>query len=459
MIRKQKHLWIEILVLAIPLILSMIGLVLMQFVDALFLAWYSKDAIAAVVPAGMASTFIISPFQGTAGFTSTLVAHYVGAERSGRAFAATWQGIYFSLISSVLVFALSFTAAGPLFSWAGHSEAVRVLEQQYFSILSWFAFTTITGSALSGFFSGRGRTRILMFVQLAGLVVNTVLDYCMIFGKWGFSEMGISGAAIATVFAQGFVALVLFILFIRSGDLSGHPWKDKKFELKLFKRLLRYGIPNGLRFAFEMFAWTLFIFFIGRIGDVELAASNIAFRINGFAFFPIIGLGQAVGVLVGHAQGAGNTKRTLRLTYTGFFIAELWMIAVSLFLFLFPSETFNLFKGREMFTDYQLISALGSVLLKFVAIYSLLDACNIIFVSSLQSAGDTRWTMVFSILCNSTFLVILWVADYLDVNIWFQWTTATIFVMIQAITWLLRFRSGKWEKIKVIESYQKEIYD
>jgi MATE family multidrug resistance protein len=204
-----------------------------------------------------------------------------------------------------------------------------------------------------------------------------------------------------------------------------------------------------------MLAWTLFIFFIGRIGDNELAASNIVFRINSFAFFPIIGLGQAVGVLVGQAQGAGNIDRTVKLTYTGFYLAEIWMIVIAIILVLFPFNILNLFNGNGVIDNYQSITALGAVLLRFVAVYSLLDACNIIFVSSLQSAGDTRWTMIFSIISNCSFLGVLMVADYLKVSIWFQWTTATIFVMTAAITWLIRFRLGRWKTIRVIEAASK----
>jgi MATE family multidrug resistance protein len=458
MIQKQKPLWLEILKLAVPLIFSLIGLVLMQFVDALFLAWYSKETLAAVVPAGMAATLVISPFQGTAMFTSTLVAHYVGARRPERAFAATWQGIYFSILGGFIVLLIGF-AAEPLFNWVAHSEKIRSLEQRYFAVLCWFSFSTICGSALSGFFSGRGHTAKLAIVQLTGLAANTLLDYCLIFGYWGFPELGIGGAAYATVIAQGLVALILFVLFIRSRQTSGHPWKDRGFELKLFRRLLHFGIPNGLRFAFEMLAWTLFIFFIGRIGDNELAASNIVFRINSFAFFPIIGLGQAVGVLVGQAQGAGNISKTVRLTYTGFYLAEIWMIVIAAILVLFPFNILNLFNGNGVVGTYQPVIALGVILLRFVAVYSLLDACNIIFVSSLQSAGDTRWTMIFSIVSNCSFLGALMVADYLKVSIWFQWTIATIYVMVAAITWLIRFSLGRWKTIRVIEPHPRGIYD
>ncbi len=434
----------------------MIGLVIMQFIDALFLSWYSPDAIAAVVPAGMASTLIIATFQGTAGFTSTLVAHYIGAKKAHRAYTATWQGIYFSCIAGVIVFGVGFLAK-PLFTWAGHAPEVRIFEQTYFAILCWGAITTIIGSALSGFFSGQGKTTLLMIVQVSGLVLNALLDYVLVFGKWGAPVLGVAGAAIGTVIAQGFVALILFILFLLFKRDDSSAWKLRGFEKTLFVRLLNFGLPNGLRFAFEMLAWTLFTFFIGRIGVSELAATNIAFRINEFAFFPIIGLAQAVGVLVGQAQGSGNPQKTVRLTYVGFLMAEIWMISVAALLILFPVQIYDLFRAGQT-ENFNIITSIGVILLRFVAVYSLLDAGNIVFVSVLQSAGDTRWTMFFSIIAHTLFLAALAYADFIKLNIWYQWLIATVFVMIAAVTWFLRFLSGKWKTIKVIEHNVKELY-
>lgn len=454
--QKEQPFWREILTISVPLIFSMTSVVLMQFVDALFLSWFSADAIAAVVPAGMASYFLICPFQGTAGFTSTLVAHYVGASRPHSAASAAWQGLYLSLISGSIVFALGFTA-GPLFNWVNHSEGIKILEMRYFAITCWGALPTIASAAISGFFTGQGKTRAVMVVQLLGFAVNAVLDYLLIFGKFGFPQWGIDGAAVATVAAQLFIAVVLFLLFFFSGKTKTAVWSDRAFDPELFKRLMRFGIPNGLRLGFEMLAWTVFVLFIGRIGDVELAATNIAFRINGFAFFPIIGLGQAMGILVGQAQGRQDPVRAEKLTYAGFFMAEIWMILLSAIFLLFPETIYGFFRSGNQLSQFETISSTGIILMRFVAVYSLLDACNIIFVTSLQSAGDTRWTMLTSLIANSLFLSVLAVADKLKMGLWVQWSAATAFVMMIALTWWFRFRSGKWKQIRVIES--GEMYD
>jgi MATE family multidrug resistance protein len=453
--QNKKPLWLEISVLATPLILSMTGFMLMQVIDALFLSWYSTDAIGAIVPSGMASALIISFFQGTAGYTSTFVAHYIGAKQGDRACSATWQGIYFALISGMVVFLIGFTA-DPLFRWVGHSDSVRLLENSFFSITCWGSFGIIIANALGGYFSGQGKTATLMVAHISGFIINAILDYVLIFGKFGLPSMGIAGAAIATVSAQVSVAIFLFIPFVNSRQFGIHPWKDRAFNPKLFRRLIRFGFPSGLRFGFEMLAWTMFIFIVGRNGLNELAASNIAFRINGFAFFPIIGLGQALAILIGQAQGRRDPDQAVRITYTGLLMAELWMILAALSFVLFPDKIYSLFAGEINSRQFEIITGIGINLLRFVAVYSLLDACNIVVASALQAAGDTKWTMIFALIANFSFLTLLVGVDYLHMGIWVEWTIATLFVMVTALAWVVRFRNGVWRSIKVIEHYSHQ---
>lgn len=454
--KNNRPLWIEITSLATPMILSMTGIVVMQLVDALFLAWYSSDAIGAIVPASMGSNFIISPFQATAGFTSTLVAHYIGAGKPQRVYAATWQGVYCAIISGILVFGVGFLA-NPIFEWVGHAPSIRPLEESFFSIMCWGALPAIAASALSGFLIGRGKTKALMTIQLSGILINAILDYLLIFGKLGFPSLGITGAALATVIAQLFVAILLMIIFLISKmDTGAQPWNDRHFNKDLFYRLVRYGFPSGIRFGFEMLAWTGFIFIVGRIGVNELAATNIAFRINGFAFFPVIGIGQAVAILVGQAQGQRDIKRSIKVTYTGFLLSEVWMISTAIIFVFFPGALFSIF-GGETYSNFEGVLKIGSTLLKLVAVYCLLDAGNIIFVSALQAAGDTKWTMFFSLVANGLFLSALVIADQLALGIWVEWIIATMFVMVVALLWYSRFRSDSWHSIRVIEMSTEDL--
>lgn len=447
-----------IIKLAMPLILSMSGVMLMQFIDAVFLSWYSADAIAAVVPAAMAAMLLSSAFSGTAGYTSTFVAQYVGAKRPERVAATVWQGIYFSIASGIVLALFAFLA-NPIFSWVGHADAIRTMEVRFFSISCWGAFFFVAASALTGFFSGRGETRVVMIVNVIGLFINAILDYVLIFGKLGLPRLGITGAALATVGAQALVAFVFGVLFLRRHNRTKwHTWRERAFNAGLLKRLVYFGFPGGIRFTVEITAWTVFVFFIGRIGPIDLAATNIAWRINGIAFFPVIGLAQAVAILVGNSQGAGRPDISFKATMRGTLLSQVWMVALAIIFIVFPQQLFGIFVSADAVPQESLLrfAQIGNMLLRFVALYCLLDACNYVFVNALVAAGDTRWTLWASVVLNAAFVVALLAADVWNRTLMIEWTIATVFVMIQALIWFVRFLQGKWKTLRVIESAVEE---
>jgi len=203
-----------------------------------------------------------------------------------------------------------------------------------------------------------------------------------------------------------------------------------------------------------MFAWTGFVFFIGRLGELELAATTIAWRINAIAFFPMIGLSIAVSTLVGQAQGSGRPDWSARCTWRAMGITQVWMTLVACVLIFAPGPLVSLFQSADEMRAVQSADILGIVvvLLRYVAVYTLLDGFNVIFVGALQGAGDTRWTMIASVIMNMMFLLVLWGLDRFVPRLHAEWTAATIAVMVMALVWLWRFRAGQWRSMRVIEA-------
>jgi len=157
--------WREVLVLAFPLILSTGSWAVQHFVDRMFLTWYSPEAIAAAMPAGILNFTLMSFFIGTASYVSTFVAQYHGAGMRHRIGPVLWQGIYFSMLGGVLVLCL-IPLAAPVFDLVGHDEAVRRNEIVYFQVLCLGGFPVIASSALSGLFTGLGRPWPVMWVNV-----------------------------------------------------------------------------------------------------------------------------------------------------------------------------------------------------------------------------------------------------------------------------------------------------
>ena len=181
----------EVLALAYPLILSQMSFTIQVFVDRLFLTWYSAEAVAGAVTGALRGLGGDRPCIGTGEYVTTFIAQYLGAGRPGRIGAALWQGIYFAAAAGLVIAALQ-PLAEPVFALAGHAEELRVHEVIYAKILLAGGFPIVLMATLASFFAGRGKTVVILVVNVLATVVNAVLDYLWIFGHGGFPRMGVA---------------------------------------------------------------------------------------------------------------------------------------------------------------------------------------------------------------------------------------------------------------------------
>jgi len=442
-----------VLVIAVPLILSTASWSVQHFVDRMFLAWYSAEAIAAAMPAGMLHFSVVSIFMGTAGYVSTFVAQYYGAKNYRRIGPALWQGVYVSFIGGLVLLCL-IPYAQSIFSLVGHDVKIQHQEVVYFQILCFGGGFFNASYALSGFFSGRGKTWPVMWVNILATMINLILDYIFIFGHWGFPEMGIKGAGLATVLA-GIFSFLAFIALMSTekNNTTYHTLKGWRPEKELFVRLMRYGLPSGVQFFLEMAGFTGFVLLVGRLGIDSLAATNIAFNINTLAFMPMIGCGIAVSVLVGQYLGAEKPELAQKSAYSGSHLCFMYMASIAAAYVLVPDVFVAPFALQADPQEFKEIYRASIILLRFVAIYSLFDTLNIIFCSAIKGAGDTRFVMLVAVIL-SVFLLIL--PTYLAIVVFgygliASWVVATVYVIVIGIIFYLRFLGGKWKSMRVIE--------
>lgn len=443
----------EVLRIGLPMMVSMGTVTLMQFTDRIFLGQYSLEALAASTPASIASFLFMCFFIGTAEYTSVFVAQYVGSCRLHRVGAAMWQGLWFCVPAWLFMVVLGLFAE-PIFAMAGHSPGVRELEVAYFSWVNYGSGLGIVAALLSSFFMGRGMTAPVMLIHMAAAVVNVPLDYMLINGVWIFPEMGIRGAALATCAGWG-VSAVLFarLMFTRENDATYHVFRAWKPEPELFWRFLKHGLPGGVQFFMDIFAFTFFIFMVGRIGVLELAATNVTFALNMVAFLPTVGLSISASVLVGQAIGSGKpelgdfaARNTMRMALG-------YMAVMCLIYVLLPEPLLMLFLTPD--SDPAQVSAIletGTVLLRFVALYSLFDAVAITIGGALKGAGDVRYYMLMLAGC-SLFVMVLPVyalVEWAGVGLYTAWGCTVVYVVVLAgLTWR-RFLGGKWREKSVI---------
>lgn len=267
--------------------------------------------------------------------------------------------------------------------------------------------------------------------------------------------MGIRGAGIATVCSWTLIAVLYCVLiFNRKNNRLYAVFSNWAFDAELTLRILRTGVPAALQFAMDVFAFTFFIFMVGRLGKAELAASNIAFSIESIAFMPAFGFSIGLSTLVGQALGRNDVPGAIRYTRQTIVILLSYILLLDLLFFLAPHWVIKIFATAEgTGASYQQMMDQGIILIRIMAIFISFDALYFIFIGVLKGAGDTRfimWSIGIATLAVMIFPIAIGVR-LLGWGIYACWAILTLYVLCLCSVTFLRYRQGKWKHIRVIE--------
>ncbi|PHR27038.1 MAG: MATE family efflux transporter [Desulfotalea sp.] len=451
---KENH-YQEVLRICLPLVLGLSATTVMEFTDRVFLANYSIEAISASLPAGITAYLFLAFFGGVGSYAGVFIAQYTGKGDFKMIGSVLWQAIYFTLFAGIFMYLVATFATDAIFMLAGHEQEVQRLESIYFSILCKGGILHVAMATLSTFYTGRGYTRPVMIITFLGVFVNVPLDYALIFGAWGMPEMGIRGAAIATVIAW-IVNVVLFIvlIFTKKNNATFQVLSHFQFNWVLLKRLLRFGIPAAFQFTMDILAFTLFVLLVGRIGTAELAATNIVLSINALTFMPSMGASQGISILVGQALGRKSPALASTYVRSGVTLLLIYTFLIDLVFIFAPDVVLGpFFPATDLNVADPIVLAYARDLLKIVAIYLFCDVLYMIYTGALRGAGDTRFMMIAATLAAPFCLVIpVYVGiEYYDFSVVTAWFWILFFIITLFVASCFRYHQGKWKTMLVIE--------
>lgn len=438
---------LEVLQIAIPLFISQASETVMMFTDRLFLSKLGPEQMSAAMGGGIASFLFVTFFTGLIGYSTAMVAQRFGANRSEKCTLITSQSLLVSLIAYPII--LSFIPLAKfLFVKTGISSEQLTYQIPYFQILMYGNITLLMRNSVSSFFSGIGKTRIIMIANMAGMVFNVGINYVLIFGKFGFPKLGIHGAGYGTVISGVISLLILFTAYFRKSNRQKYGVsKSFHFSKILLKELLHFGYPAGLEFFLNQIGFTLMIMAFHSQGTVVATAVTIAFNWDMVSFIPLIGVNIAVTSLVGRYVGARDLETAHRSTISALKMILFYSILL-LIPFVFFTETMvSLFLPAE--DSYQLdqIHDLAVFMVRLIALYIVTDAIFIVFSGALRGAGDTFWTMVISVSMHLMFALSAFGMFFIfGASAKTTWIVIIIlFVMFGPVLYL-RYRSGHWKK-------------
>ena len=424
----------------------------MNFTDRMFLLWHSTEAMAAAMPSGLLFfTFTCFPL-GVVSYVNTFVAQYHGAGRPERIGLAVWQAVRISLWATPLLI-VTIPAARWLFSVAGHEPRVAALEIEYFQAIVFGGGGVLLSAAFSAYFTGQGRARVVMLVDAFGALLNVALDYAWIFGRWGFPEWGVAGAAWATVVSQWVQAAIYWRLIHRSEECRRcRLVEGRRPDRDLMRRLWRFGGPNGLQMVIDMAAFSVFLLFVGQLGTEAMAATNLAFNVNSVAFVPMLGVAMAVSTIVGQQLGRDRPDRASRAAWTGLWIAEIYMGTLAVLYVALPEAFLFGHAWGANPAEFARIHDLTVALLRFVAAYCLFDALNVVFSGAIKGAGDTHFILKTTLVMAPLPVLVAWAGMRLaGYGLFWCWTVVTVWCCCLGLIYLARFLHGHWRTMRVIE--------
>ena len=457
----DNHKWglVEVLRMSLPVSLTMLGRTVTQFVDGLMVSRLGAATLSAQCVGGI-TAFVPEAFTiGLLAVISTYVSQNLGAGREKRCGQYVWAGLLLVVVLGAMICPWAL-AARPLFSFMGHAADIQPMEVVYFRYMILAMPVTMSIRVLSSFFIGIHRPSVPLIASVFANILNVALNYVLIFGKLGFPEMGLEGAAIGTVVSWAAQLLILAVVFVS-------PHFHKRFDtrsafkahLSQCRDIIRIGWSEGTRICFDFTTWMIFVtVLIGRFGTAHLTAATAAIRFMSLSFMPTVGISLAVTALVGRHIGRGRPDLARKRTHTAILIAMAYMGMCGLAFLLFRHPMVRLFVSVTPAEAAQGLVAeeivrIGGKILVCAAVYQIFDALGIVYLGALRGAGDTRWPM-FTTLVLSGFLLLggatAMVLLLPGLGSLGPYIAATGYLMVWGTVMGWRFESGKWRKIDLL---------
>jgi putative MATE family efflux protein len=436
----------NIISLAWPSVTELILVTLCEMIDMMMVGKLGPYAITAVGLTSQPKFVMLSVFLALNVGVTALVARLKGENNVKEANAVVRQALVLSLLFAILVSILGVIFSKNMIVLMGGEPDTIQPGTDYFRILmGGFIFTAIS-LCISAALRGAGNTRAAMRFNITANVINVVFNYLLIYGKFGFPALGVSGAAIATIIGWSAASIMALITIIRGDNYIFISLKDNyKPNLKIIKRIVRIGLPAaGEQFALRA-GLLLYVRTVSSLGTVVYATHQISINILGLSFMNGQAFGIAATSLIG--QSLGQKRPDLAKTYAietrrlGSLVSTL----IATCFFFFGEQLVSLYTSNA-----EIIKS-GGVVLKIVALLQPFQSSFLILSGALRGAGDTRWPAI------STFigvLIIRPILSFICVLI-FHWGLIGAWVALvsdQLLRFVLvyfRFLSGKWTTIKV----------
>ena len=436
----------ELFKVATPLIIAQLAQNTLSFVDTLMVGRLGNDSLAGIALGGTVFHLVFLVLSGVLFSVNPIVSQAIGAGHREQAATAVRQSMWVGLLLFLPAFVFYWNCH-PILIALGQDQETALASSQYLRAISWGLLPGLWIIALRGFLEGNSDTKPIMMVAILGTMANIGLNYVLMFGKFGFPQLGLVGTGYASsiVFTCGFLLLAAYVNWKYSDDriFTGFG----RLHWATIRELFLVGGPIGLTLGFEMGMFSAAALAMGTLSPTELAAHQIALQTASTSFMIPLGLAIATSVRVGHAIGRGSKKEARLAGQTGMVSCSMVMAVFAALFWLFPGTIVSLYIDvSEPQNEIVIEFAIG--FLTIAALFQIVDGIQVCASSCLRGLKDTTAAMVLTLIsywgigvpCGAA---LCWFAGMRGNGLWLGMTIGLTVAALLLSTRFLRQTTGQ----------------
>ena len=380
--------------LASPVMLGMLGHTFVSFVDNIMVGQLGAAELAAV---SLGNSFIFIAMSLGIGFSTAITPLVAEADSEGnfsKGKSVFKHGVFLCTVVGLLLFG-SLLLAKPLMEVMDQPKEVVVLAKPYLDLVAFSLVPLIIFQGFKQFSDGLSITKYPMYATLLANIVNVAVNYVLIFGKWGFPELGIVGAAIGTLVSRFIMLGFLWWLLAKKKKSKAYVINIKFLDLyrQPLRKLTNLGFPSAMQMFFEVAIFTAAIWLSGLLGKNAQAANQIALNLSSMTFMVATGLSVAAMIRVGNQKGLKDYKALKRIAESIFFLGTILAVVFALLFVLGHQWLPKLYVNSEdllVSADLQEVVEVASILLLTAAVFQISDSLQVIALGALRGLQDVK---------------------------------------------------------------------
>lgn len=439
----------QIFALALPLILGSAGQNIVALSDSMFLYYKSEEDFAAIGFVGVFYLVIASIGYGFSKGGQVMIARRMGEgkpEEVGRNF---FDMLYFELGMAVLMFLFMQFGCPLLFKFFVKSPVIYEKSIEFLKYRSWGVFFSYGGLAMISLYTGVARARFIMVDTAIMGVLNIVLCYLLVFGKFGFPEMGIGGAALASTIAEAvaFLIFVIYMYFDKKAE-AYHLFTPRKVDFSIIKQQMEIGIPSVAQPVVGLGSWFIFFSIVeNNLGVKDLAITNLVRMVYLLLSIPSWGFSSTINTIVSYLIGQREFNKVIPIIWKTaklcLGVTLIFAIPILLFPFQFLEPVLNQTGEAELLHD-------ALPILRVLLIILIVFSIGGVFFNALASTGAALLGLGLQLGCATLYLAFIYVVlAYTEGGLTWAWSAEIFYWGIMLAFTIIYLKSNKWHSIKM----------